>query len=181
MRGHDRTNVFCESAAAGAGAHFDAVVAQSARSEGIAIRSSATGCPNRLRAHGRWIMAGVSRRDFLQQAGGASAALAFMAANGIKLNANPLGLADWQPDVAASRPHRHRQLRGPCGGAQGHEGDRHRDRRAHLAERRVPSPHRRQADPEDLSTTTASSARARTSAASGPICRRSSTGRTTSA
>ena len=37
-------------------------------------------------------MAGVSRREFLYKRGGASAALAFMVANGIKLNANPLGL-----------------------------------------------------------------------------------------
>lgn len=37
-------------------------------------------------------MAGMSRRDFLGKAGGASAALAFMAANGITLKANPLGL-----------------------------------------------------------------------------------------
>lgn len=38
-------------------------------------------------------MAWICDHDlFLQQAGGASAALAFMATNGIKLNANPLGL-----------------------------------------------------------------------------------------
>jgi sugar phosphate isomerase/epimerase len=37
-------------------------------------------------------MAVSSRREFLQQAGGGSAALAFMVANGIKLNANPLGM-----------------------------------------------------------------------------------------
>jgi len=49
-------------------------------------------------------MAGVSRRDFLQQAGGASAALAFMAANGIRLDASPLGL----PIGAQAWPHRAR-------------------------------------------------------------------------
>ena len=49
-------------------------------------------------------MAGVSRRDFLQQAGGASAALAFMAANGIRLDASPLGL----PIGAQAWPHRSR-------------------------------------------------------------------------
>lgn len=37
-------------------------------------------------------MAPVSRREFLQYGGGASAALAFMAANGVKLNAAPLGM-----------------------------------------------------------------------------------------
>ena len=47
-------------------------------------------------------MAGMSRREFLE-AGGASAALAFMAANGVKLKANPLGPADRQPDLSASR------------------------------------------------------------------------------
>ena len=45
-----------------------------------------------------------SRREFLQSAGGASAALAFMAANGIKLNANPLGL----PIGSQTWPHRAR-------------------------------------------------------------------------
>jgi sugar phosphate isomerase/epimerase len=49
-------------------------------------------------------MAGVSRRAFLEKAGGASAALAFMAANGIKLNANPLGL----PIGSQTWPHRAR-------------------------------------------------------------------------
>ena len=49
-------------------------------------------------------MAGVSRRQFLQQAGGASAALAFMVANGIKLDASPLGL----PIGAQAWPHRSR-------------------------------------------------------------------------
>jgi sugar phosphate isomerase/epimerase len=49
-------------------------------------------------------MTGVSRRQFLQQAGGASAALAFMAANGIKLRANPLGL----PIGSQTWPHRAR-------------------------------------------------------------------------
>ena len=49
-------------------------------------------------------MAGVSRRDFLQQAGGASAALAFMVANGITLDASPLGL----PIGAQAWPHRAR-------------------------------------------------------------------------
>ena len=37
-------------------------------------------------------MSGMSRREFLGKTGGASAALAFMAASGIKLHANPLGL-----------------------------------------------------------------------------------------
>ena len=49
-------------------------------------------------------MAGVSRRDFLQRAGGASAALAFMVANGITLDASPLGL----PIGAQAWPHRAR-------------------------------------------------------------------------
>ena len=49
-------------------------------------------------------MSRVSRRKFLQQAGGASAALAFMAANGIKVSANPLGL----PIGAQAWPHRAR-------------------------------------------------------------------------
>jgi sugar phosphate isomerase/epimerase len=49
-------------------------------------------------------MAGMSRREFLNTAGGASAALAFMAANGIKLNANPLGL----PIGSQMWPHRAR-------------------------------------------------------------------------
>ena len=49
-------------------------------------------------------MAGVTRREFLNTAGGASAALAFMAANGIKLNANPLGL----PIGSQMWPHRAR-------------------------------------------------------------------------
>jgi sugar phosphate isomerase/epimerase len=49
-------------------------------------------------------MAGVSRRDFLQRTGGASAALAFMVANGIKLEANPLGL----PIGSQTWPHRAR-------------------------------------------------------------------------
>ena len=49
-------------------------------------------------------MAGVSRRDFLQQAGGASAALAFMVANGITLDASPLGL----PIGSQMWPHRAR-------------------------------------------------------------------------
>ena len=47
-------------------------------------------------------MAGVTRREFLNYGGGASAALAFMAANGIKLNANPLGL----PIGSQMWPHR---------------------------------------------------------------------------
>jgi sugar phosphate isomerase/epimerase len=47
-------------------------------------------------------MAGVTRREFLNSAGGASAALAFMAANGVKLNANPLGL----PIGSQMWPHR---------------------------------------------------------------------------
>jgi sugar phosphate isomerase/epimerase len=49
-------------------------------------------------------MAGVTRREFLNTAGGASAALAFMAANGIKLNASPLGL----PIGSQMWPHRPR-------------------------------------------------------------------------
>ena len=49
-------------------------------------------------------MAGVSRRDFLQQAGGASAALAFMVVNRITLDASPLGL----PIGAQAWPHRAR-------------------------------------------------------------------------
>jgi sugar phosphate isomerase/epimerase len=48
-------------------------------------------------------MARISRRHFLE-AGGASAALAFMAANGIKLNAAPLGL----PVGSQTYPHRAR-------------------------------------------------------------------------
>jgi len=48
-------------------------------------------------------MAGMSRRDFLH-AGGASAALAFMVANGVRLNANPLGL----PIGSQMWPHRAR-------------------------------------------------------------------------
>jgi sugar phosphate isomerase/epimerase len=49
-------------------------------------------------------MTGFSRREFLQQAGSASAALAFMAANGITLKANPLGL----PIGSQTWPHRAR-------------------------------------------------------------------------
>ena len=48
-------------------------------------------------------MAGLSRRTFLE-AGGASAALAFMVANGITLKANPLGL----PIGSQTYPHRAR-------------------------------------------------------------------------
>ena len=48
-------------------------------------------------------MAGISRRSFLE-AGGVSAALAFMAANGVKLKANPLGL----PIGSQTYPHRAR-------------------------------------------------------------------------
>ena len=48
-------------------------------------------------------MAGISRRNFLE-AGGASAALAFMAANGIKVKAAPLGL----PIGSQTYPHRER-------------------------------------------------------------------------
>ena len=71
-------------------------------------------------------MAGISRRNFLE-AGGASAALAFMAANGVKLKANPLGL----PIGSQTYPHRARIRRGRVhGAAQGHEVDRHRRRRA---------------------------------------------------
>jgi sugar phosphate isomerase/epimerase len=46
----------------------------------------------------------LSRRQFLSSAGSASAALAFMAANGIKLTANPLGL----PIGSQTWPHRQR-------------------------------------------------------------------------
>jgi len=49
-------------------------------------------------------MAGVSRREFLQHAGGGSAALAFMAASGIRLDASPLGL----PIGSQMWPHRAR-------------------------------------------------------------------------
>jgi len=49
-------------------------------------------------------MAEVSRRDFLHHAGSASAALAFMVANGITLKANPLGL----PIGSQTWPHRAR-------------------------------------------------------------------------
>lgn len=48
-------------------------------------------------------MAGISRRSFLE-AGGVSAALAFMAVNGVKLKANPLGL----PIGSQTYPHRAR-------------------------------------------------------------------------
>ena len=95
-------------------------------------------------------MAGVTRREFLNTAGSASAALAFMAANGIKLNANPLWPADWQPDVAASRAHRHRWLHRPGGRPEGPEVDRRGDRRNDLTERRVQGADRRQAGPKIL-------------------------------
>ena len=49
-------------------------------------------------------MADVSRRQFFQRTGGASAALAFMVANGITLNASPLGL----PIGSQMWPHRAR-------------------------------------------------------------------------
>ena len=49
-------------------------------------------------------MAGISRREFLNSAGGASAALAFMATTGITLKANPLGL----PIGSQMWPHRAR-------------------------------------------------------------------------
>jgi hypothetical protein len=48
-------------------------------------------------------MAGVTRRNFIE-AGGATAALAFMAANGVTLKANPLGL----PIGSQTYPHRAR-------------------------------------------------------------------------
>ena len=54
-------------------------------------------------------MAGVSRRDFLQHVGGASAALTFMIANGITLDASPLGL----PIGSQMWPHRARIARSP--------------------------------------------------------------------
>src|SRR5262245_9649669 len=50
------------------------------------------------------MMAAVSRRDFLQQVGGASAALAFLSANGITLEGSPLGL----PIGSQMWPHRAR-------------------------------------------------------------------------
>src|SRR3954468_4301760 len=50
------------------------------------------------------MMAGVSRRDFLQQVGGASAAMTFMIANGMTLDASPLGL----PIGSQMWPHRAR-------------------------------------------------------------------------
>jgi sugar phosphate isomerase/epimerase len=49
-------------------------------------------------------MARVSRREFLQHGAGASATLAFMAANGIRLSASPLGL----PIGSQAWPHRAR-------------------------------------------------------------------------
>ena len=49
-------------------------------------------------------MSRVSRREFMQRTGGASAALAFMVANGLKLQASPLGL----PIGSQSWPHRAR-------------------------------------------------------------------------
>lgn len=49
-------------------------------------------------------MSGISRRRFLGQAGMGAAALSFMAANGIKLQANPLGL----PIGSQTYPHRAR-------------------------------------------------------------------------
>jgi len=49
-------------------------------------------------------MAGISRREFIGKTGGASAALAFLAANGIKLSANPLGI----PIGSQTYPHRAR-------------------------------------------------------------------------
>jgi len=49
-------------------------------------------------------MARVSRREFLQYGAGASATLAFMAANGIRLSASPLGL----PIGSQAWPHRAR-------------------------------------------------------------------------
>ena len=49
-------------------------------------------------------MAGVSRREFLGQAGMGAAALSFMAASGVKLSANPLGL----PIGSQTYPHRAR-------------------------------------------------------------------------
>ena len=52
-------------------------------------------------------MSGISRRNFLE-AGGAAAALAFMAANGVTLKANPLGL----PIGSQTYPHRTRIVAG---------------------------------------------------------------------
>ena len=57
-------------------------------------------------------MAGISRREFFGKAGGASAALAFMVANGIKLNANPLGM----PIGSQTYPHRDRITKGDFAG-----------------------------------------------------------------
>ncbi|MCC7010354.1 MAG: hypothetical protein IT184_16215 [Acidobacteria bacterium] len=53
-------------------------------------------------------MAGISRREFIGKTGSASAALAFMAANGIKLAANPLGI----PIGSQTYPHRARIVAG---------------------------------------------------------------------
>src|SRR5215203_5698036 len=57
-------------------------------------------------------MAGITRRDFLQKGGGASAALAFMVANGLKLNAAPLGM----PIGSQTYPHRARIAAGDFAG-----------------------------------------------------------------
>lgn len=53
-------------------------------------------------------MAGLSRREFIYRTGSASAALAFMAANGIRLRANPLGI----PIGSQTYPHRTRIAEG---------------------------------------------------------------------
>ena len=57
-------------------------------------------------------MSVMSRREFLGKTGGASAALAFMAASGIKLHANPLGL----PIGSQTYPHLARIQSGDFGG-----------------------------------------------------------------
>ena len=57
-------------------------------------------------------MAGISRRTFMGQAGMSAAALSFMAASGIKLNANPLGM----PVGSQTYPHRTRIASGDFAG-----------------------------------------------------------------
>ncbi len=146
--GHNRTNVFCESAAAGAGPHFDAVVAQSARSEGSRFEVprpvARTSCDTWKVDYGRRFQTRFSA------AGGRGVRGADVHdCQRHHARRQPARVADWQPDVAASRPDWNGRLRWPRGGAQGHEGDRHRERGARVAERRVPGTHRRQTGPED--------------------------------
>jgi hypothetical protein len=78
-----------------------AVVTQSARFRGHGDRAFRAA---RHYVARKVIMAGVSRRDFLQHASGAAAALTFMIANGITLDASPLGL----PIGSQMWPHRAR-------------------------------------------------------------------------